>query len=94
MSPTKFRSSGGCGDESQQAQWSISRATMLANSAGGLPGSQRRGAVKGPRGLRIPSLLFPQVLKRLVNIYRFFDARCGAADLADAKALLEVVQTR
>ena len=28
-----------------RAQWSISRATMLANSAGGLPGSQRRGAV-------------------------------------------------
>jgi predicted ATPase len=26
---------------------------------------------------------------RLLNIYRFFDARCGAADLADAKALLD-----
>jgi len=30
----------------------------------------------------------------LLTIYRFFDVRCGAADLADAKALLEVVQTR
>src|SRR5262245_55748240 len=26
---------------------------------------------------------------RLLNIYRFFDAGCGAADLADAKALLD-----
>src|SRR5215472_7310731 len=26
---------------------------------------------------------------RLRNIYRFFDARCGAADLADAKILLD-----
>jgi len=34
ISPTKFRSSGGCGVESQQAQWSISRATMLRTVAG------------------------------------------------------------
>jgi hypothetical protein len=31
--------------------------------------------------------------ERLLNIYRFFDAGCGVADLADAKALLEELPT-
>src|SRR5262245_33027246 len=33
---------------------------------------------------------YSEAHNRLVNIYRFFDARCGAADLADAKALLRL----